>query len=73
MITGEKVDLDLTHDAKKSGPLGIAYTGTHDFFGKDSSFSGNLSMVVDEGKKGVEKRFAGDVNYPPKKAEEKKK
>jgi hypothetical protein len=73
VIAGEKVDLDLAHDAKKSGPTGIAYTGTHDFFGKDTSFSGNLSMMVDEGKKGVEKRFTDELKYAPKKAEEKKK
>jgi hypothetical protein len=73
VIAAEKVDLDLTHDAKKSGPEGIVYTGAHDFFANAKAFKGNLSMVVDEGKKGAEKRFTDEFDYDPKKAAPEKK
>lgn len=67
-IPSEKIELDLLHDAKKSGPDGIVYTGTHDFFATAKAFKGDLSMIVDEGKKGAEKRYPNTINYDPSKS-----
>jgi maltose-binding protein MalE len=67
-IPSEKISLELTHDAKKSGKDGIAFTATHDFFGKPTAFKGNLSVVVDENDKAKTKRFSDDFEYDPKKA-----
>jgi hypothetical protein len=71
VIPSEKITLDLTHDAKKSGPDGIAFTGTHDFFAKATPFKGNLSAVVDANDKKKEKRYSDDFEYDPKKSEKK--
>src|SRR5262245_14797286 len=73
VITADKVELDLMHDAKKSGKEGIVFTGTHDFFAKSGSFTGNLSMVVDEGKKNVEKRYTDEFKYDPAEVAKRKK
>ncbi len=63
-IVGEKpeVAVDLTHDAKKSGKDGIAFTGTHEFFGKERAFEGTVSAIFD-GKAKLENNF----KYEPKK------
>jgi maltose-binding protein MalE len=73
VIPADKVELDLMHDAKKSGKEGIVFTGAHDFFAKSGSFTGNLSMVVDEGKKNVEKRYTDEFKYDPAEVEKRKK
>ncbi len=74
-IPSDKLDIMLSHDAKKSGSDGIAFTGTHDFIGKAAAFKGNLSATVTaKDKKEKDAPYAGDFEYDPaKKAPEKKK
>ena len=66
-IPSEKITLELTHDAKKSGEHGIVYTGTHDFFTKATAFKGNLSAVVDEKDQKKAKPYSNDFEFDPKK------
>lgn len=54
--------IELTHDAKKSGPDGIAFVGTHDELAKTTGFKGNLSGLRDEKSKD-EKRYSNDFEY----------
>jgi hypothetical protein len=63
-ILGEKPEIviDLKHDEKKSGKEGIAFTGPHDFFGKERAFEGTVSATVD-GKPKESELF----KYEPKK------
>ena len=67
-IPAEKITLELKHDAKKSGPTGLVYTGQHDFFAKEAKFSGEVSgILADTDKKKDAKGLAGEFTYEPKK------
>jgi hypothetical protein len=77
IVTSEKpnIKLELAHDAKKSGPGGHVFTGTHEFLAKPTAFKGHVSAILDEkSKKPAPTPFGNDFEYDPAKlgAEKKK-